>query len=561
MFFSVRANPLSFLFRKQACLSYLVVYALVFASAAHAHPALIIDALQDFESQTDQGHTINHASLISEVNRLADQQLAEVTSRDKTLEESTDQPTVTLDNVVITETREASTPGAKTLHIVGATEETTQRHVQTHSKYQPIIETVITANLWERISAGFTMATIHHPAVKKYEKQYLNNPRFLQSMTQNAQKYLYHVTQAVEQYNMPSEIALLPIVESHFKPNAVSRSRAVGLWQIMPATGKHLGLRQNWWIDDRKSVEASTQAALGYLNSLYERFGDWELALASYNAGGGTVSRAMKRNRAANLATDYLSLPLPKETKQYLPKLQAIKNIVSNASEYGVYQDIVNDTPYFTSVSTPQQIDKTLVAEFAQISLEELNALNPQFKRPVIMAQHGQQLLLPIDAAANFEYALSEYAHPLVSWQRYTMPAGQRLSKTAKRFGISTKKLGKVNQVSTHRRARRPIKLLVPDHQVLQQRKQAYRNDVMDTGQMLALQQTNNLSTSTIQSLSKNYKRYYRANKKRQKTYLVKRGDTLSGIAQRFKLSLAKLQRMNHLKNRLLKAGQRIRLY
>lgn len=519
-----------------------------FASSAHAHPALVITHIEEFEAKTDLTNDDEATQSIEVIEAL----VAEYTAQQNLQSDS-------LSSMPVIAVKEGSAAPSNPDTVQAGDIHTNLEQVSNKD------DLIIQADIWDRIRDGFAMPTIEHPSVKVHERRFAKNPTLLSDMINRAEKYLFHVTNAIEQKNMPTELALLPIIESRYDPVALSRTRAAGLWQIMPATGKYLGLKQDWWVDERCSVTASTTAALNYLQSFYKQFGKWDLALAAYNAGAGTVGRAIKRNKKAKKPTGYLHLKLPKETREYLPKLQAIKNIVSNPARYGINMQPIQDKAYFKSVRTPKQIDKSLLAKLAGVTSEEFESLNPQYKRPVIASTEQQAVLLPIDAAHKLNENLSSYDKPLVSWQAYTLQPGERLSRVAKDLGISAKKLSKINQIASHKRFRKPATILVPNHKVINERKNSPEPQLIASIEVLSEYQTvNNLKPQTIQSLNKNVSRNAYHHKKRttrQKTYLVKRGDTLSQIAQRFHLSLNKLQRLNHLKNRLLKAGQRIRLH
>ena len=228
----------------------------------------------------------------------------------------------------------------------------------------------------------------------KHEEWYASRPDYIKRMTERSQRYLFHIVEEVQKRGMPTEIALLPMIESAFNPQAYSRSRASGIWQFIPSTGKNFGLKQNWWVDNRRDVTAATNAALDYLQKLHGMFGAWDFALAAYNAGEGTVQRAIDRNRKQGLPTDYQSLSLPPETKNYVPKLQAIKNIITDPEKYGLTLNSIPNRPYFARVTTPKQIDAKLAAQLAEISYEEFTALNPSYNRPVITSTGEKHQLL-----------------------------------------------------------------------------------------------------------------------------------------------------------------------
>ena len=252
-------------------------------------------------------------------------------------------------------------------------------------------------DLWQRIRNGFGMADLSSPLVADREAYYLNRPDMLRLILERSQKYLHHIVEELERRGMPTELALLPMVESAYNPLAYSRARALGMWQFIPSTGKSYKLDQNWWRDERRDIIASTNAALDYLQDLYEMHGDWHLALASYNWGEDAVARAIAKNRARGLPTDYASLTMPTETRYYVPKLQALKNIVAQPELFGLLLDPLPNRPYFQSVEMPGDMDVALAAKLAEMPLKEFIALNPAYQRPVIHGDKDAQLLLPQD--------------------------------------------------------------------------------------------------------------------------------------------------------------------
>ncbi|MDO8350722.1 MAG: transglycosylase SLT domain-containing protein, partial [Gallionella sp.] len=254
----------------------------------------------------------------------------------------------------------------------------------------------------------------------------------------------------------------LPMIESAFNPGAYSTSNASGLWQFIPSTGKNFGLQQNWWYDGRRDIVNATTGALDYLEKLHAMFGDWELALAAYNWGEGAVSRAQERNRKKGLAVNYASLTLPDETRNYLPKLLAIKNIVANPQRFGLVLPALSNEPYFAAVSFAKHIDVKLAAQLADISREEFIALNPAHNRPVILQDNNDFILLPVDKVETYQTNLENYDKPLVSWQAYRARKGERLDQLAPRFGLSVEGLKKINSLSARGNLSNGETLLVP---------------------------------------------------------------------------------------------------
>lgn len=319
-------------------------------------------------------------------------------------------------------------------------------------------------DLWQRIKKGYGIPDSLSPLVKNHENWYSSRPDYVKRMVERSQRYLFHVVEEVEKRGMPTEIALLPMIESAYNPKAYSTSRASGIWQFIPSTGKHFGLKQNWWFDNRRNITFATDAALNYLQKLHGMFGAWDLALAAYNAGEGTVSRAIERNRRLGLPTDYESINLPPETRNYVPKLQAVKNIMTNPQHYGLNIQTIANTPYFAKVNAPAKIDAHLAAKLAEISDEEFLALNPSFNRPVMTSEEKTlELLLPIHAAQTFRTNLDSYNKPLVSWKTYFAKRGEHLEKIARKFGIHVSKLRDVNDLSSHNKIKKAAPILVPN--------------------------------------------------------------------------------------------------
>lgn len=302
-------------------------------------------------------------------------------------------------------------------------------------------------DLWIRLRNGFAMTNLNDDLTLHYQQWYQNRPDALRRMVERSRPYLHHIVEELEARGMPTEIALLPMVESSFNPMAYSRSHASGLWQFIPATGKRFNLEQTWWQDQRRDVVASTGAALEYLQTIYEMHGDWHLALASYNWGEGAVKRAIEKNAARGLPTDYASLTMPSETRHYVPKLQALKNIFNNPSlmsQLGL-PEILN-RPYFATIGTPRAMDVKTAARFANMPVDEFLALNPSHNRPVMKAD--TPVVLPADKVTTFQSNLERNAAPLTEWQAYTLKSGEKLDQVAPRFGITLSDLMRANGLS-----------------------------------------------------------------------------------------------------------------
>jgi membrane-bound lytic murein transglycosylase D len=316
-------------------------------------------------------------------------------------------------------------------------------------------------DIWERIRAGSTLPAMDSKRVRDWENYYASKPDYVAGMVERGSHYLFHIVEEVERRKMPAEIALLPMIESAYNPQAYSRAHASGLWQFIPSTGRLYGLRQNWWYDGRRDVIAATSAALDYLEKLYAQFGDWELALASYNWGEGAVARAVARNQARGLPADYASLTMPAETRNYLPKLIAVKNIIADPARFGIQLASVPNAPYFEAVTVKSHIDVKLAAKFAEMPLDEFKFLNPAHNKQVIKA-YAETIVLPRDKVAVFNTNLENHDEPLVSWQAHTVRPGEKPEKIAAKYGMSVAELKQVNNINSRNRFRIGQPLLVP---------------------------------------------------------------------------------------------------
>jgi membrane-bound lytic murein transglycosylase D len=303
-------------------------------------------------------------------------------------------------------------------------------------------------DLWDRIRRGFAMPDLQGNLVHDREMWYSNRPEYVERMTERGRKYLFYIVEELERRNMPTELALLPFIESAFNPQAVSSAKAAGMWQFMPATGKTFELKQNMFRDDRRDVLASTRAALDYMQKLYVMFGDWHLALAAYNWGEGSVKRAIDKASRAGMSTAYPDLSMPMETRFYVPKLQAIKNIVATPEVFNAKLPLIENHPYFQSVDIKRDIDVAIAAKLAEISIDDFRALNPSANRPVLLAAGTPQILLPWDNAATFQSNLEAYTGGrLASWTAWIVPTTLKPADAAKRVGMSEVELRTINQI------------------------------------------------------------------------------------------------------------------
>ncbi len=317
-------------------------------------------------------------------------------------------------------------------------------------------------DLWARVRRGFAMPDLDSDLVRDRERWYASRPDYVQRMTERGGRYLFHIVEELERRNMPTELALLPFIESAFNPQAMSSAKASGMWQFIPSTGKDFSLKQNVFRDDRRDVLASTRAALDYLQKLYAMFDDWHLALAAYNWGEGNVQRAVARNLRLGLPTDYASLKMPNETAYYVPKLQAVKNIIARPADFGLTLPELRNHPYFLSVPIERDMDVAVAARLANLPLAEFQTLNPQMNKPVILAAGTAQILLPYDNANQFVRQLPLHRGPLASWTAWTAPKTVHPAEAARQVGMDEAQLREVNRIPAHMLVKAGSTLLVP---------------------------------------------------------------------------------------------------
>ena len=323
-------------------------------------------------------------------------------------------------------------------------------------------------DVWERIRRGFAMPDLDNELVRNREQWYASRPDYIVRMTERSRPYLFHIVEELERRNMPTELALLPFIESAFNPQAVSTAKAAGMWQFMPATGKYFDLKQNLFRDERRDVLESTRAALDYLQKLYTMFGDWHLALAAYNWGEGSVGRALARNRAQGKPQTYSDLNMPNETRFYVPKLQAVKNIVAQPEAFSTQLPLIQNHPFFKSVLIDRDIDVAVAAKLAAVSLEDFKALNPAMSRPVILAAGTPKILLPWDNATIFETNLQSHANRRLStWTAWQAPRTMKAEEVAGQLGLSAEQLRSVNGIPPRMLVKAGSTLLVPRQGIL----------------------------------------------------------------------------------------------
>jgi membrane-bound lytic murein transglycosylase D len=320
-------------------------------------------------------------------------------------------------------------------------------------------------DLWGRIRTGYAIPDIDNPLVAKHVTWYSTRPDYVARASVRASRYLYHVVTELEKRGMPTELALLPIIESAFNPQANSTANAAGMWQFVPGTGRDFDLKQNMFKDERRGVLASTDAALTYLQQLYEMFGDWQLALAAYNWGQGNVQKAIKKNQALGKPTDFESLAehMPAETRNYVPKLQAVKNIIANPAQYGVSLPLIENQPYFTAIDKTSDIDLAIAAKLAELSVDEFKALNPQFNRPVITGGDRTKILLPQANAEKFQLNLAQWGRALSTWTTHRITgAKESLAMLASKFHTTPEVIRQANNIPAKSYPKAGSTILVP---------------------------------------------------------------------------------------------------
>ncbi|MBI3186994.1 MAG: LysM peptidoglycan-binding domain-containing protein [Gammaproteobacteria bacterium] len=428
------------------------------------------------------------------------------------------------------DTTEAIQPNT---HIVGSLSEdiTTDEFAINPEDYQNEY-----TNVWDRLRDGMQMDDPdNHPRLQAELDWYVSHADYMARVIDRAEPFMHYILNELEARNLPAELALLPIVESAFQPFAYSHGRAAGIWQFIPSTGKLYGLKQNWWYDGRRDVYASTQSALRYLDNLNREFNDWSHALAAYNAGSGNVRKAIKRNRAQNKEIDFWNLDLPKETQAYVPKLMALKRIVSDPERYGISLRCLPDIPQFERVDTGSQLDIALAAELAGLNIEELYRLNPGFNRWATDPDGPHYLLVPVDNAEPFRQQLAELEpQDRMQWQRHQIRQGETLSQIADRYAVSMDNLKTINKLRTNHSIRAGQYLMIP---VASRKLSDYRLSAEQ--RKLSLQNTQRSGTKI--------------------THTVQAGDTFWSLSRRYNVGTQEIAQWNGMASRdTLVAGQNL---
>jgi len=372
------------------------------------------------------------------------------------------------------------------------------------------------SDLWARIRNGFKLPESDPRLTRIHEQSFTRNTAYIERIAQRSRPYLFHIVEEVERRGMPMEIALLPMIESAFNPQALSPMKASGIWQFMPATGKVYGLQQNAWYDGRRDILQATNAALDYLQKLYGMFGDWELALAAYNCGEGCVGRA--QTRAAG--NSYAAIKLPNETRNYVPKLIAVRNIIQDPRRYGINLAALPNEPYFLQVKLKHPMEARQAARLAEMDMDEFLLLNPAFQRRVIHTETQNVLLLPQDKIETFQFNLHQQdgQHRL---QNYAAKRGEALAGIAAKFGVSLNWLTENNPLKSSKgKVAQPQTLLVP----------VARNTTAKTIAQVA---------SPAIDIDKQAKR------SPLRTHKVRKGDTLARVAKLYNVKIAAIRQLN----------------
>ncbi|WP_211462112.1 transglycosylase SLT domain-containing protein [Collimonas silvisoli] len=394
-------------------------------------------------------------------------------------------------------------------------------------------------DIWARIRKGFGIPDLDNQQVVSQTDFYSARPDYFERTTVRASRYLFHVVQELEKRGMPTELALLPFIESAFNPQAYSSAKAAGMWQFVPATGRDYNLKQNMFKDERRDVLASTDAALTYLQKLYGMFGDWQLALAAYNWGEGSVQRAINKNQAAGLPIDFNSLAplMPAETRNYVPKLQAVKNIIAAPDMYNITLPKVDNQPYFVTIGKTRDIDVKVAAQLAELSLDEFKALNPQFNRPVIIGSSDTKILLPESNAEKFKNNLTKWTQTLSSWTSHTVSsARERIETIAARFDTTPAVIREVNHIP-------PRMLLKAGSTILVPKTEAASSDI-------TAEVADNATMAVTPDAPETRRIYVKVGKR----------DTLASIASRYHVSVSQVKAWNGLRHDGVSRGQSLQL-
>ncbi|EIJ0981341.1 TPA: LysM peptidoglycan-binding domain-containing protein [Vibrio vulnificus] len=459
---------------------------------------------------------------------------------------------------------------------------------------QPVVTPQTQEDVWQRIAMQLSLDVPDHEKVDYYRTWYLKHPNHLKTVSQRATPFLYLITEKIEARDLPLELALLPVVESSFDPFAYSHGSAAGLWQFVPGTGKMYGLEQNFWYDGRRDVVAATDAALDYLTYLNKRFdGNWNHAIAAYNSGGGRVSSAIRKNNKLGKPIDFFSLDLPTETSGYVPKLLALADIIANQEKYGIDIPPIPNQPVLTLVDPKEQLDLAIAAQYAGLPVKELQSYNPAYNQWSTAPEGPFQLLIPVDKAEEFLAKVEENRGKGMKMVRYKVRSGDTLSVLAEKHNTTSEVIRTANSLSSNN-IRVGQHLLIPTSQ-----KDASAYTLSAANRLAKTQATARgkyklthtvKSGESLWSIAKANKVDHQALAKwngmgprdtlrigqdlviwkessegaiiRTVFYKVRSGDTISGIATKFKVKSNDIVKWNALQNqKYLKPGQQLKLY
>jgi len=413
------------------------------------------------------------------------------------------------DNIFSEEEKEKETDA-----LLKSTQIVLENNPQAEQSYSDEPQDKIFDNVWYRLADLYQFSEIDNKRIQSQEKWYIKHKRTIEKVSQRAVPYLYFIAEEVEKRNMPGEIALLPVIESSFRPNAHSHMRASGLWQFVPATGRYFKLKQNWWYDGRRDVYKSTLAALTYLQQLHKYYkGDWLLALAAYNAGAGNVNKAIRKNIKKGKPIDYWSLSLPKETYKYVAKLIAVSRVIQDHKEHNIALTTIKNKAFLTLVDTQSQIELSVAAKIAGISMAQMHTYNPAFKRWATDPDGPHQLFIPVNKVEHFKTQLASIDKmQRVKSYRHKIRSGESLGIIAQNYGISITRLKQANRLKSSR-IRAGKYLFIP------------------------------LNGKTKNSTAKKYT----VGKSSTIKYTVRNGDSFWLIARRYNISHKKLAAFNHI--------------
>ncbi|WP_438970633.1 LysM peptidoglycan-binding domain-containing protein [Methylophaga sp.] len=473
-------------------------------------------------------------------------------------------------------------------HSQQSTQQDQENNTRPANTPQAKAPTLPITDIWQRVRSGFMISDYQqlHPDTERHLRWFIDHPEHVSRVIERARPYIYHIVEEIQKRDMPMEIALLPVVESGFKPYAYSKSHAAGLWQFIPGTGKLYGLKQNWWYDGRRDVIQSTRAALDYLEKLHTDFGDWQLALAAYNCGEGTVGRAIRRNEAKGEPTDFWSLDLPRETSAYVPKLMAVSHLFKYPERYELSLSPVENAPYLTSVNVGSQIDLAKAAKMAGLTKDQLYILNPAFNRWATAPDGPHELVLPLTKVEQFKLALAAMpAQQRVKWARHQIQRGESLSVIAQRYDTTVSVIKQANNLHGNN-IRAGSHLLIPaspQHSTILAANQTEQN-LKDNGQkktytvktgdtwwdiareydtdVPTLTQWNKKSNNAVLQPGQKLVIWTHETQTKSVNYTIRDGDSLWAISRRFNVSVAQVREWNGLSDRtLLQPGQNLTLY